>query len=521
MSESSTPGTNKHGLSPVITPIAIPVGKTERNYSESSSLTLMSLQSILSPGEVPHNAFAEPESPTLPSTPTKEDFSSSSEERASPVRHTFSSNSSPTPVSNLNTTIAATPTRSINLAMSPASSYTSPPSSFKTTTMTRKTSTSDSFRDKFSTSERNGGKSHHHHRSSKKEDSGKLAHSRSRKKSIDEFSASVANVPPAPAPSMYWSRPGTYGKAPKPIRAHTSVMVGELMFVFGGSDHKGCFNALYILELDTFTWSKPRTHGDPPPPCRAHSATYYAKQRKIFVFGGGEGPVYYNDLYVLDTESLTWSIPTVSGESPSARRAHSTFVWNDKLYVFGGGDGAHALSDLFALDLMDPANLRWQNLLPAGQVPVPRGYHTANLVGDKLVVFGGSDGHECFSDVHVCDLTKNAWYTMELDRSIPRLSHTSTRVGSYLFVIGGHDGKQYSSDVLLLNLVTMSWETRSIHGIGPTPRGYHTVVLYDSRLILFGGYDGKSYFGDIHVLDLSACAYLPQITSFSIELSDD
>jgi N-acetylneuraminic acid mutarotase len=108
----------------------------------------------------------------------------------------------------------------------------------------------------------------------------------------------------------------------------------------------------------------------------------------------------------LSPESLTWSIPTISGESPSARRAHSTFVWNDKLYVFGGGDGTHALSDLFALDLMDPSNLRWQNLSPGGPVPVPRGYHTANLVGDKLVVFGGSDGHDCFSDVHVCDLSK-------------------------------------------------------------------------------------------------------------------
>lgn len=74
--------------------------------------------------------------------------------------------------------------------------------------------------------------------------------------------------------------------------------------------------------------------------------------------------------------------------------------------MFGGGDGTHALSDLFALDLMDPSNLRWQNLSPAGPVPVPRGYHTANLVGDKLVVFGGSDGHDCFSDVHVCDLSK-------------------------------------------------------------------------------------------------------------------
>jgi hypothetical protein len=53
-------------------------------------------------------------------------------------------------------------------------------------------------------------------------------------------------------------------------------------------------------------------------------------------------------------------------------------------------------------------------------------------------------------------LAKNAWFTVELDRSIPRLSHTSTRVGSYLFVIGGHDGKQYSSEVLLLNLGRLS-----------------------------------------------------------------
>jgi N-acetylneuraminic acid mutarotase len=115
---------------------------------------------------------------------------------------------------------------------------------------------------------------------------------------------------------------------------------------------------------------------------------------------------------------LTWSIPTIAGESPSARRAHSTFVWNDKLYVFGGGDGTHALSDLFALDLLDQNNLRWNNLNAGGHVPVPRGYHTANLVGDKLVVFGGSDGHDCFSDVHVCDLSKYCFLCPSLFSSL-------------------------------------------------------------------------------------------------------
>lgn len=95
-----------------------------------------------SPGEVPHNGIAEPESPTLPSTPTREDLSS--DDRSSPIHPTFSSNGSPTPISNLNTTIAASPTRSINLASSPATSASFPISSFRNT-MSPKTSTSEPF----------------------------------------------------------------------------------------------------------------------------------------------------------------------------------------------------------------------------------------------------------------------------------------------------------------------------------------------------------------------------------------
>lgn len=64
----------------------------------------------------------------------------------------------------------------------------------------------------------------------------------------------------------------------------------------------------------------------------------------------------------------------------------------------------------------------------------------------------------------------------------------------------------------------MNWETRKVYGIAPCPRGYHTTILFDSRLFLFGGYDGKSVYDDVYILDLSACAYLPQITSFNIDV---
>jgi hypothetical protein len=65
----------------------------------------------------------------------------------------------------------------------------------------------------------------------------------------------------------------------------------------------------------------------------------------------------------------------------------------------------------------------------------------------------------------------------------------------------------------------MAWEVRKIYGNAPSNRGYHTMLLYDSRLFMFGGYDGKKFFNDLYVLELSSCAYLPQITNFSIDTS--
>ena len=229
---------------------------------------------------------------------------------------------------------------------------------------------------------------------------------------------------------------------------------------------------------------------------------------------------------------------------PSPRRAHTACLYKNGIYVFGGGDGVRALNDIWRLDVSDPNKMSWKLISPSipsssskgdstsgskdsgtvgvgsagAKAPRARGYHTANMVGSKLIVFGGSDGGECFNDVWVYDVEARVWRAVQVPTAYRRLSHTSTLVGSYLFVVGGHDGAEYSNDVLLLNLVTMSWDRRRVYGLPPSGRGYHGVVLHDSRLVMIGGFDGSEVFGDVWILELAVHAYYSQISHFTIEV---
>ncbi|KAL7943256.1 hypothetical protein V8C42DRAFT_330171 [Trichoderma barbatum] len=332
-------------------------------------------------------------------------------------------------------------------------------------------------------------------------------------------------VSPAPASGMYWSKAPVSGSPHSNLRAHTTTLIGSNVYVFGGCDAKTCFNAMYVLDADSFYWSVPHMVGDIPMPLRAMTCTAVGK--KLVVFGGGDGPAYYNDVYVLDTVNFRWTKPRIVGDKlPSKRRAHTACLYKNGIYIFGGGDGVRALNDIWRLDVSDTSKMSWR-LISSAEKPTPgsrdrrpkaRGYHTANMVGSKLIIFGGSDGGECFDDVWIYDVERHIWKLVNIPMTFRRLSHTATIVGSYLFVIGGHDGHEYCNDVLLLNLVTMTWDRRKAYGLPPSGRGYHGTVLYDSRLLIVGGFDGSDVFGDVMLLELAVHAYYSQISHFTIDV---
>ncbi|GBE87088.1 hypothetical protein BKA93DRAFT_762123 [Sparassis latifolia] len=328
------------------------------------------------------------------------------------------------------------------------------------------------------------------------------------------------DVDPAPATLMYWSLAPVFGTVPAHgVRAHSVTLVDSVAWLFGGCDERGCWKDVFCFHTESMEWSHPETIGDVPPPCRAHTATLV--DRRIVIIGGGEGPAYYNDVYILDTFTRRWAHPTFPADAPvpPPRRAHTAVLYKNKIWVFGGGNGMEALNDVWTLDVgVHVDKMKWEQVETRGRKPTARGYHTANLVGNVMVVMGGSDGRECFSDIWCLNLDTLLWSIVTLDVSYRRLSHTATQVGSYLFIMGGHDGSQYTSDLLLFNLVSLNFEIRPTAGTPPAPRGYHVAFLSDSRLFVFGGFNGNEVYDDVHLLELAGAAYLPQVTSFRIDV---
>jgi len=80
------------------------------------------------------------------------------------------------------------------------------------------------------------------------------------------------------------------GIPPSPRGGHSATRVGRFIIIFGGhiySDKTTGFNYLndtYILDIDQNKWIKPHTQGTPPAPRYAHSSVL-AGQR-IIIFGG-------------------------------------------------------------------------------------------------------------------------------------------------------------------------------------------------------------------------------------------
>ncbi|KAH8403600.1 hypothetical protein KR222_003111 [Zaprionus bogoriensis] len=155
-----------------------------------------------------------------------------------------------------------------------------------------------------------------------------------------------------------WIIPKTFGDSPPPRESHTGISfmskhTGRLsLLIYGGMS--GCrLGDLWLLNTDSMTWEKPRTRGQAPLPRSLHSSTMIAN--KMYVFGGWV-PLVMNDskatterewkctntLAVLDLDTMTWenvTVDTVEDNVPRARAGHCAVGIQSRLYVWSGRDG--------------------------------------------------------------------------------------------------------------------------------------------------------------------------------------
>lgn len=90
------------------------------------------------------------------------------------------------------------------------------------------------------------------------------------------------------------------GRAPdRPLRAHSGTLVGDKIYVIGGSDKSGCWPGVATFDTETYMWETLETRGEIRRPLRAHTTTLV--DQTLYVFGGGDGPDYTNEVWAFDT----------------------------------------------------------------------------------------------------------------------------------------------------------------------------------------------------------------------------
>ncbi|XP_050092657.1 host cell factor isoform X2 [Anopheles aquasalis] len=181
---------------------------------------------------------------------------------------------------------------------------------------------------------------------------------------------------------LQWEIPTTFGESPPPRESHTAVSWYDKkqkkywLVIYGGMS--GCrLGDLWLLDTDNMSWTRPRTLGPLPLPRSLHSSTLIGN--RMYVFGGWV-PLMMdevkiekhekewkctNTLACLNLETLTWEeldLDTEEDNMPRARAGHCAVGIHTRLYIWSGRDGYRkawnnqvCCKDLWYLEVERPA----------------------------------------------------------------------------------------------------------------------------------------------------------------------
>eukprot|EP00731_Ephydatia_muelleri_P021532 Em0014g123a len=272
----------------------------------------------------------------------------------------------------------------------------------------------------------------------------------------------------------------TTGPAPKPRHGHKAVAIKELIIIFGGGND-GIVDELHVLNTATNQWFAPQVRGEKPSGCAAFG--FICDGVRLLIFGGMvEFGRYSNDLYELLASRWEWRHLTPLNEPPCPRLGHSFNLVGQKAIIFGGLANESNdpklnipkyLNDVFMLEIREGTSLQWQCPVFEGTTPAPRESHAAVTFGNRLVIYGGMNGHR-LSDVWLLDVDKMSWSPVATQGSvpIPRSLHSAVVIKNRMYSYGGwvpvlaEDGAlpvhetewRCTNSIACLNLDTLTWE---------------------------------------------------------------
>ncbi|GES82045.1 hypothetical protein GLOIN_2v1834755 [Rhizophagus clarus] len=245
--------------------------------------------------------------------------------------------------------------------------------------------------------------------------------------------------------SIVWSIPNITGV--NTVRKYflTAIINNDgRMYLWSGtvSGTNSFVNEMLILDTKNLSWSQGNLFNAPIP--RRSYGTALLPNNKIIYMGGTSVGTTYNDktlnietgsalplseIYIYDTIYDNWDTKITSGKIPSNRVGFSTVLGLDgqRIIIYGGCfvNPGYLDTTLYVLDLN---TYNWYVPKISGNIPNPRAFHKANVVGKYMVIsFGNGDRAAGENDILLLDISNNdeyVWTTTfdPVDPSVPKNS---------------------------------------------------------------------------------------------------
>ncbi|XP_067133716.1 multiple epidermal growth factor-like domains protein 8 [Centruroides vittatus] len=292
----------------------------------------------------------------------------------------------------------------------------------------------------------------------------------------------------------------------------------DKFYLFGGFTFGSVLGDLLSYNFNESKWQKILTVFGPSPRW-GHAIASYAKN--FVLYGGElENGLLSDELWLYNVAKEEWQLEAKhSIIRPPALTKHSlTLVEGKWLYLFGGSleDGSFS-SGMYRINLNEGA--QWEKIEPLGGKELERRivghsavYHAATK---SLFIYGGimvdyARFSRLSNQIHAFHVDKQYWTQIAYPKSgtsipLERAFHSAAVVGDYLVIYGGYTHRHshqeicYDNEIYLYHLGCHKWVDFHVLGMkkpslqNPIPQGViaHAMgVRKGHTLLIAGGYSG-------------------------------
>lgn len=219
--------------------------------------------------------------------------------------------------------------------------------------------------------------------------------------------------------------------APSPREFAQMFWTGSKLIVIGGFDATGSLNTGSIYDPSNDTWAAMSTTNVPSYIFLISTA----QGDKLISYVGWNAAGIPIDGTIYDIAADTWTTMSITNY-PTDRNNHQQLIVGDKLVVYGGTlDGTNVFNNEGFI--FDPNSNTW-TVMSTANAHVATSLPTALSLGDKLMIWGGGNSSSPLVGGAIYDPLTDIWTTMSTTNApSPRSGPGGIWTGTEVIMLGG------------------------------------------------------------------------------------